>query len=220
MTARIGADDVGWFDSPRPDLLREITGIEPEPARVHVLLDKHLGVRSIQRLAIGDVGGTIIVALWPAELRSQAQYLYESGRAQAMLAAARERGWDAEPSPHLAFFNSRPSQRLYMRPDIAVEDYARRWEGPDRDLIGRHPTEAAREILWPWLKERRYADDGDDGVFERFALTLGRRPVDMRPGLRLKRRWKARAVDRDMASSIRDDVNAILGSAGEPRLPR
>lgn len=220
MSARIGADDVSWFDSPHPDLLREITGIEPEPAGVHVLLDKHLGVQSTQRLAIGDVGGNVIVALWPAEMKSQAEYLYESGRAQAMLSAARDCGWDAEPSPHLAFFNSRPSQRLYMSPDITAEEYARRWSASDAHMIGRHPTEAAREALWPWLKERGYVDDRDDDVFERFALMLGSRRVDLRPGLRLKRRWQElETSERQLAAAIRNDVNAILRAAGEPSLP-
>lgn len=124
MTARMGADDVGTFDSPRPRLLREITGIEPEPAGVHVLLDKHIGVRSTQRLALADVGGGIEVAFWPAELKSQAEYLYRDGRGTAMVAAARSRGWDVRASPHLGFFNSRPSQRLYMAPEIDAEVYA------------------------------------------------------------------------------------------------
>ena len=51
------ADGVGDFDSPRPTLLRKVTGIEPELAGVHVLLDEHAGVRSIQRLALAEVGG-------------------------------------------------------------------------------------------------------------------------------------------------------------------
>src|SRR5688572_1783827 len=106
MPARIGADDVGLFESPRPSLLREVSGIEPEPSGGHVLLDEHAGVRSAQRLALSDVGGGIVVALWPAELKPQAQYLYSDGRGRAMVEAARERSWDVWAVPHLAFFTS------------------------------------------------------------------------------------------------------------------
>lgn len=140
MTARIGADDSGFFESPRPQLLREISGIQPEPSGVHVLLYDH-GVQSTQRLALGDVGGGIVVALWPAELKSQAEYLYADGRGKAMVAAARKREWDVTPTPHLAFFNSAPAERLYMAPEVDAAEYAVRWEKTDGRHIGRHPSE-------------------------------------------------------------------------------
>src|SRR5207302_9483990 len=146
------------FATTRPVLLREITGIEPERQGRHVLLDTHAGVRSIQRLALADKGGAVLVALWPAELKSQAEYLYSDGRALAMIDAARARSWTVEPSPHLAFFNSSASQRLYMSPPIASEDYARRWGGADREMIGRHPAAALRTTLRPWLEHRGYLD--------------------------------------------------------------
>ncbi len=223
MTARIGADDVDFFDSPQPRLLREISGIEPEPAGVHVLLDKHLGVRSTQRLALADVGGGIEVALWPAELKSQAEYLYRAGRGSAMVVAARNCGWQVRPSPHLGFFNSRASQRLYMAPEIDAEVYAERWEGDDGREIGQHSREEVRQNLWPWLKKRDYASAKDDAVLQQFLSILGRRNVHLRPGMRFRRRWDRSEVqelgERDLASAVRRDVNAILAAAGEPGLP-
>jgi hypothetical protein len=99
MTARLGADDLELFENPQPRLLREATGIEPERSGLHVLLDTH-GVQSTQRLALSEFGGGLVAALWPAELRPQAEYLYGAGLATPMIAAARERGWSAEPSPH------------------------------------------------------------------------------------------------------------------------
>jgi hypothetical protein len=51
-----------------PDLLRETSGIMPVEAWTHVILEKH-AVQSAQRLAIGEIGGKVIAALWPAELR-------------------------------------------------------------------------------------------------------------------------------------------------------
>ena len=113
--------------------------------------------RSAQRLAFGDVGGGIVVGLWPAELKRQADYLYTDGRGGAMVAAATQRGWEVRPSPHLAFFNSAPAQRLYMDPELDAEVYAERWEGADGRLIGQHSGEEVRHHLWPWLKQRGYA---------------------------------------------------------------
>lgn len=221
--ARLGADDVHLFDTPLPDLLREITGIEPVPTGTHVRLDE-ARVRSTQRLALADIGGGIAVALWPAELQAQAEFLYQQGRAGRLIAAARERGWNVKPSPHLAFFNSRHSQRLYMDPDVSAEDYARRWEGPDGRRIGRHSPDEVRLVIWPWLKERGYAKESDDDVFEDFLVILGRRRADLRPGLRLNRRWDADAVKalggrKELAVAVRRDVDGVLGAVGEWSLP-
>jgi hypothetical protein len=220
VTARIGADDVDVFKSGRPDLLREISGLQPEPAGVHVLLDK-AGVRSVQRLALADVGGSVVAAFWPAELKSQADYLYQAGRGATMVVAARECGWEVKASPHLAFFNSRPTQRLYMAPDIDAAEYASRWEDPDGRLIGQHPTDEVRRSLWPWLKERGYASDSDDHVVEQFFGILGRRNVHLRPGMRFQRGWPAESMRERAAfvTAVRRDVDDIFGSAGEPRLP-
>ena len=131
---KIGADDVDPFESPRPDLLREITGIEPVPTGTRVMLDE-ARIRSTQRLALADVGGGVIVGLWPAELQPQAQFLYQQGRGGRLIAAARERGWSVKPSPHLGFFNSRHTQRLYMNPEVSAEEYAHD-AGKDRTDVG------------------------------------------------------------------------------------
>jgi hypothetical protein len=53
MRAMIGADDLEQFQEPLPSLLLRISGIEPEPAGLHVLLDEH-GVKSTQRLVVGQ----------------------------------------------------------------------------------------------------------------------------------------------------------------------
>jgi hypothetical protein len=81
-----------------------------------------------------------------------------------------------------------------------------------------------RRFLWPWLKQRGYADAADDEALEQFLGVLGKRPAHMRPGLRLKRRWDSDAIGRlggrhELALSIRRDVNAILRAGDEPQLP-
>jgi hypothetical protein len=74
MAVTIGPNDVDLYESPLPDLLRRATGIAPVEAGGHVLLDER-GVQSAQRLGVGDVGGNVGVALWPAELKEQARYV-------------------------------------------------------------------------------------------------------------------------------------------------
>jgi hypothetical protein len=220
MAARLGAADFHEFSSPRRALLQEVAGIQTEPRGIHVLLDEHVGARSAQRLALSDVGGSVLAALWPAELKPQAEYLYREGRALEMIAAARARSWEIRPTPHLAFFTAHPSQRLYMNANVSPEEYALRWEGADSGMVGRHPREALETILRPWLERCGYLAEGDAGVFEQFAKILGHRRVDLRPGLSFKRRWEARgANERELADAIRDDVNAILSAAGDPTLP-
>ena len=216
MPAHFGAPDLELWSSPLPDLLREIAGLEPEWNENHVRLDEHLGTRSIQRLAVADAGGSAVVALWPAELKSQALYLYSHGRAHAMLGTAEQRRWRVTPRPHLAFFNSHASQRLYMETDIDTREYIERWEGLDRDMIRRFPPDALPEIR-AWLKDRGYLSSRDASAFERFKTVLGRRNVDVRPALMLVRRWRRDGLDTsDLAAAIRDDVNALLQAADEP----
>lgn len=63
MAATFGAPDLELWSTPLPDLLRRVTGFEPEPNGNHVRLDEHLRAQSIQRLALGDAGGSVIAAL-------------------------------------------------------------------------------------------------------------------------------------------------------------
>jgi hypothetical protein len=222
MPARLGATDEHLFETPRPELLHEISGIEPEPSLIHVRLDEH-GLRSIQRLALADVGGGILAALWPAELAPQARYLYGGHRGGALVQAARGEGWTVEASPHLAFFTAPPRQRLYLDPQVDVDEYVHRWEGPDAGWIGQYTAAEVRQELWPWLKERRYAAATDDEALQDFLAILGRRPAHLRPGLRLHRRWDAEAVraldKQQLVVSIRQAVNRVLTAADDFRLP-
>lgn len=224
MAATIGANDVNLYESPLPDLLYKATGITPVEAGGFVVL-VDLGAQSTQRLGIGGVGGNVVVGLWPAELKEQAKYLYGQRLGRPMIAAARKRGWTAEPSPHLAFRNASPLLRLYMAPHLDAAEYARRWEEGDLERVGAHAREDVRADLWPWLKSRGYATDGDDRVLEEWLDTrLGNRPALLRPGLRLKRTWPGSALASPgeasaLAEEIRADLDAILGAAHEPALP-
>jgi hypothetical protein len=226
VTAQIGADDVDVFLEPQPDLLQEMSGIAPELGEMgHVLLEPY-GVHSTQRLALSSTGGGgLMLATWPAELKLQAQYLYGRRLATPMIKRALELGWTAVASPHLAFRNAPHTRRLYMRPAIEALDYARRWEDSELSWVGQYEREEVRSRLWPWLKERGYADSGDDSVLDDFiGRYLGNRPAFLRPGLRLKREWDRGAVEaaggsRGLVTAMRAEVDAILRAAHEPPLP-
>lgn len=112
-----------------------------------------------------------------------------------------------------------------MRPKIDAHEYARRWEEGDLAEVGAHSRGDVVRTLWPWLKERQYADADDDATLRLWLdQQLGNRPALLRPGLRLKGHWDAQAVaaaggQRGLANVIRVDVNAILAAANEPPLP-
>ena len=173
-------------------------------------------MQSTQRIGAGDVGGNLWIALWPAELKEQAKYLYGKRLARPMIDAARRQGWTATANPHLAFRNSQPSLRLYMAPAIDAYEYAGRWEDSDLEWVGAHSRADVRRTLWPWLKSRGYVENADDQVLEEWLSScLGRRPAFMRPGIYFKRKFNSTTK----AELIRHEVNAILAAAHEPALP-
>lgn len=214
VRAMIGADDLDWFKDPQPDLLAAVSGLVPEPSGLHVLLEP-LGVVTTQRLAISAYGGRLVAAVWPGELKEQARVLYGGRHGTKVVAAALERGWSAEGSPHLAFRNAAPGQRLYLRPSVSALEYARRWQDGDLAEVGAHERGDVKRRLWPWLKERGYADEDDDPILEEWLdRNLKNRTALLRPGLRLKGHYDV-GVER---SVVRADVNSILSAAGEPAL--
>jgi hypothetical protein len=137
MTAQIGDDGLDPLGDPLPQLLTDVAGVQPQPGREWVHLKDKLGFRSIQRLVIRDVAGSVVVATWPAELAEQARYLYGGGLGSALVAAATERGWTVIPSPHIAYYSASPARRLYLLPSVAPLDYAACWEDEDEDGFGR-----------------------------------------------------------------------------------
>jgi hypothetical protein len=221
-----GLSDLPLLETPDEALLRELSGLQPEPSS-HVLLDKGLGVRATQRLAVTDVGGGIAVFTWPAELQPQAKYLYSGDRAKRLLAAAADGAWDVDLRPHLAFWLSNPEERLYLNPTLTTEEYVARWTGPDRSYIRQHAAETIRNELWPWLLERGYASPGDELQLGPFLqrLRTRRRPAHMRPGLRLLRRWGREEADElrrrgSLVAELRAAVNRLLEAVGDPALPK
>src|SRR4051812_40050317 len=94
-------------------LLEDTTGIVPRAGDSHVMIDKALGVKSIQRVGLEPRGEDLLLSVWPGELKPQALWLYAGGRAERLLTVAREGGWQIAATPHLAFRTSAPRERVY-----------------------------------------------------------------------------------------------------------
>ena len=130
---------------------------------------------------------------------------------------------DSRASPHIAYPTSPPGRRLYMRPSVARLDYVACWE--DEDGLRRVTNYSREDIehrLWPWLKQRGFADDGDDTVLLRFLDELpGNWPAQLRPSLRFRRVWtpaEAAELGSALAETIRSDFDAVFAVADEPAL--
>jgi hypothetical protein len=112
-----------------------------------------------------------------------------------------------------------------MRPSIEALDYVACWEDEDglSRMGGNYARGAVERELWPWLKQRGFADDGDDAVLLRFLDEfLGNWPANMRPGLRFRRVWaldEAAELGSALAETIRSQFDAVFAVAHEPALP-
>jgi hypothetical protein len=223
MTAQIGADGADLFGDPDLKLLTDVAGIQPERGRDWVHLIDQLGFQSTQRLWIGECDNGVAVATWPAELQPQARYLYDKGLGSALVDTALKREWKVEASPHIAHPTAGSRRRLYMLRTIAPRDYVACWENKDAlDRVRSYSLEDVEHELWPWLKQRGIADDGDNAELLRFLAEFPRRwDAHMRPGLRFRRVWasdEARGLGSTLAETIRSEFNAVFASAHEPAL--
>ena len=111
-----------------------------------------------------------------------------------------------------------------MCPSVAPLDYVACWEDEDgfRRIGGNSTQEYVKHELWPWLKQRGFADDGDDTVLLHFLDEfLDGWPAQMRPGLRFRRAWtpaEAAELGSALAETIRSDFDAVFVVADEPTL--
>ena len=186
------------------------------------------GNRATQRIALGNVSGGIVVLTWPGELQGQARRLYDGHRAPRVLAAAAADGWEVERRPHLAYWRSRPGERLYMHPapNLSSLEYVARWAAEDADKIRAYSQDETREVLWPWLLRRGYATPVDTDQLGPFLARVKKanRDVHLRPGLALIRRWRREDVEalrgrNALAGAIRHALGRMLEALGDPPLP-
>jgi hypothetical protein len=174
-----------------------------------VRLDAAVGARTLQRAALEERDGELVLAVWPGELKAEARALYGTARADALLSL---RGWRATPRPHLGFYGASPPQRLYTTPALDLGAYVRGWQ-EDLDRVHAYELAQLRDILWPWLVARGYASPEDAPRLPRFERLAGRRAIHLRAAIRLER-----AVDR-APYAIRGVLAGLLDVLDEPPLP-
>jgi hypothetical protein len=208
------------------ELLREVTGVDPDRSGVNAVLPD-TEKRATQRVGLGAVGGGIVVLTWPGELVHQARRLYDGSRASRLLAAASEGGWRVEMRPHLAYWRSRPFERLYMHPrsSMTADEYVDAWAGADSGRIRGYSLDETRDELWPWLRKRGYAAAQDHTELELFLerVKKANRTAHLRPGLALILRWEREQIEalgrRRLAEEIRASLDLLIAALGDPPLP-
>ena len=194
--------------------LAAATGLPLEEGRwPHVRLPR---AATAQRLALTrDDDGSVLLRIWPAELKEQALALYgDTSWAGGLLALCAAGDWRGEPRAHLAYWLAAPDQRWYFDGGrLALPEYLEAWR-EDLARVGGHPRHSVRERLWPWLCERGYAGgDYDRALMEEF-LSHAPPSVHLRPAVRLTYRWS----DEPSRAEIRSQAERVLAALGEPPL--
>jgi hypothetical protein len=192
-----------------------------------VMIDEAIGTKTTQRLSLQARGDGLALCTWPAELKPQAQEMYQAKRVDRLLnfLGSGQQSWQARPTVHLAYRSAPSRQRVYLHPHLEISEYVHQWLAGDLDRVGAHHRDHIWEDLWPWLLERRYADLAKDKQpLAELLVRLGRRPVLLRPAIALERLrpWAdAVAIDRSggLADEIRSAIIVILTALDEPLPP-
>jgi hypothetical protein len=214
-------------------LLEMSTGIEaaaedrPEVrASAAVMIDKAIGTKTTQRLSLQARGDGLALCTWPAELKPQAQEMYQAARVDRLLnfLGKDQQSWQAWPTVHLAYRSAPSRQRVYLHPHLEIREYVHQWLAGDLDRVGAHQRDHISEDLWPWLLEHGYADPVDKQPLAEFLVRLGRRPVLLRPAIALERLWPwADAIALDRSGGLTDEIRSaiidILTALDEPLPP-
>jgi hypothetical protein len=192
----------------------------------HVMVDEAIGTKTVQRLALRARGEGLVLCTWPAELKEQAREFYQADRVGRFLhfLAGKGQAWRAEPRAQLAFRSAVPSQRVYLRCELGIEEYVNRWLGDDFAQVGEHARDEVLPGLWPWLRKRGYAAPSDEPKLAAFITRLGKRPAFLRPGIALERPWPwtdAEELDRRgaLTNEISDAITDVLTTLREPLPP-
>ena len=190
--------------------------------RPHVRLP---AASTAQRLALSrDDDGSVLLRIWPAELKDQALAFYgDPARTEGVLALCASTPWRAEPRGHLAYWLAAPDQRWYFDGGrLAFPAYLEAWR-EDLGRIGRHPRGSVRDGLWPWLCERGYAGGAYDRALMEEFLSHAPPEVHLRAAVRLTYRWgpgEARelAAAGRFRAAVRSEADRVLLALGESAL--
>jgi hypothetical protein len=165
----------------------------------------------------------LVLATWPAELKSQAVATYRTGRGQLILdfAAGMPAGWQVWLNGHLAYRFAAIPQRVYLTGDLDLDEYVRGWLGEDFAYVGGHHYDQVRPVLLPWLLEHGYASPKDERKLPGFLNRLGKRDARLRPSVAIERTWSpAETASLDhrgaLAGELRAAVTELLAVLDEP----
>lgn len=188
-------------------------------------------VDGLHRAVLEDHGDSLEPRVWLAELTPQAQCLYgHRARVERLAALSGEEAWQLLPNPHVAFWQSSELQRWYTHCSLPPDVYMRQWI-EDLPKAGRkinRETLEDRSVL-RWLISRGYAaPDDDQGMHRLIRAEPKRRKFDMRPGIRVSRRWTwQEACELDgagpggpLASQVHDALGRVLAILDQPPLAR
>jgi hypothetical protein len=195
-------------------------------ASAAVMVDKAIGTVTTQRLSLRAQTQGLALCTWPAELKRQAEAMYQAGRVARLVKflAEDQQPWQARPNVHLAYRSAPAHHRLYLKHRCETTEYLHRWLGDDFAHVGAHPRDCIWNDLWPWLLRRDYADLSDEQCLTDFLARLGNRPALLRPGIALKRLWpweQAEELNRHghLVSEIRAAIADVLTALDEPLPP-
>lgn len=202
-------------------LLAQATRLEVREAHhLHALLP---GAASVQRVALEARAEALAVALWPGELKPQAQHLYgDMTRVQRLAALAEEDGWQVRPNPHVSYFKAPAPRRWYLTSALSPSAYLRQWGAEDLPQVGAHGRDELERELWPWLLKRGYGQSADRPGLERLLATRHER-FFLRPGVEVIRYWDwdhAQRLDEEqrLEDEIAQAIDRVLSLLDEPLL--
>jgi hypothetical protein len=188
-------------------------------------------VDGLHRAVLEDRGDALELRVWLAELTPQARCLYgDPRRVERLAALGGEDEWDLHPNPHVAFWQSSERQRWYTRCRLSADVYMQQWID-DLARAGRTISrdDLADGTLLDWLIARGYAQRNDqDGLECLIKAEPTRKKFDMRPSIRVSRRWTWReACELDgedhfsrLAPQVREALGRVLAILDQPALPR
>ncbi|HEX8742465.1 MAG TPA: hypothetical protein VF712_04965 [Thermoleophilaceae bacterium] len=218
MTGAAALDRGSGIRRARPDPMTGAAALA-EAAGLPLRAGRHPHVRleaeTVQRAALEELGGRVMLMVWPGALKAQALAFYRGSRALDAVRGALARGWLVEPRPHLGFFMASRPQRLYLTPRLDALAYARQWSEGDVEQVGGWPVESLRTGLFPWLVERGYAAPADAAGLPRFERLAARRGPHLRASMRF-----ARECDPGDPAELRAHLDEVLALLGERPLPR
>jgi hypothetical protein len=139
-------------------LLREVMRLDDvEPLRrpevgAVIIVEQAIRTKTMQRIALQQDGDGLALCTWLAELKPQAEALYQTSRAQRLVdfLAERPEDWRAWPNVHLAFRNAPVAQRAYLHCKQEISEYIHGWAESDFGQVGAHRYDRTRDTLNQW----------------------------------------------------------------------